>query len=208
MMIPLIIFVDNTPIFYDASPTQLCYLRWILICFKAVSRLRINENETEIVPIGEGLKFLWILKQSSWLSCFLLSYEIFGFASGNLLQGKAHLGHYQLIILRGWKRDWLAGRNCPYQKGWNLLPFFLYISYTCTFSFFSFHFFLKKKLHMHLGLKLITISLIKSSLSLYFQLLLSLLLLPTATGVARGMENTKGLSLVVALLRSNRKRAL
>jgi len=57
MMIPHIIFVDNTPIFYDASPTQLCYLRCILICFKAVSSMRIDENETEIVPIGEGLNF-------------------------------------------------------------------------------------------------------------------------------------------------------
>ena len=62
------------------------------------------------------------------------------------------------LSLRGWKRDWLAWRNCPNQKGWNLLHFFFIHKLQLHLLFF----FLKKKLHMHLvDLKLITSPILK-----------------------------------------------
>ena len=53
MVISHLLFINDILIFCNVNSIQLCYLRCILICFKAVSGLRINLSIYENLPIGE-----------------------------------------------------------------------------------------------------------------------------------------------------------
>ena len=48
-----LLYVDDTILFCDAHPEQLLYIRTVLICFEAVTGLKVNMTKSEIVPIGE-----------------------------------------------------------------------------------------------------------------------------------------------------------
>ena len=52
LMISNLLFVDNTLIFCDADVDQIGYLKCTLLCFEAVSGLRVNLGKSEMVPIG------------------------------------------------------------------------------------------------------------------------------------------------------------
>ena len=47
------LFVDDTLIFCEAYPEQIRYVQLIVLCFEAVSRLRVNLGKSELVAIGE-----------------------------------------------------------------------------------------------------------------------------------------------------------
>jgi hypothetical protein len=47
-----LLFVDDTLIFFGASPNHLCYLCALFLCFKAVSKLKINLAKSKLVPVG------------------------------------------------------------------------------------------------------------------------------------------------------------
>jgi hypothetical protein len=47
------LFTDDTLIFCEAPSAQILYVRLILQCFEAVSRLRFNLGKSVIVAIGE-----------------------------------------------------------------------------------------------------------------------------------------------------------
>jgi hypothetical protein len=47
------LFTDDTLIFCEASSEQILYVRLILLCFEAVSGLRVNLGKSVIVAIGE-----------------------------------------------------------------------------------------------------------------------------------------------------------
>ena len=47
-----LLFVDDTLVFYGASKKQLLYLSWILMWFEVMSRLRINLDKSELIPVG------------------------------------------------------------------------------------------------------------------------------------------------------------
>jgi hypothetical protein len=47
------LFADDTLIFCEAHPQQVRYMRLIILCFEAVSRLKVNLRKPEIVAIGE-----------------------------------------------------------------------------------------------------------------------------------------------------------
>ena len=47
-----LLFVDDTLVFYQASQYQITYLSWLLIWFEVVSRLRINLENSELIPVG------------------------------------------------------------------------------------------------------------------------------------------------------------
>jgi hypothetical protein len=47
------LFADDTLIFCEASSEQILYVRLILLCFEAVSGLRVNLGKSVIVAIGE-----------------------------------------------------------------------------------------------------------------------------------------------------------
>jgi hypothetical protein len=47
-----VLFADDTLVFCGATRDQLYHLKGVLLCFEAVSRLRINLGKSEIVPVG------------------------------------------------------------------------------------------------------------------------------------------------------------
>ena len=47
-----LLYDDDALIFYGADQIQLIYLRWLLMWFEALSRLRINLSKSETIPIG------------------------------------------------------------------------------------------------------------------------------------------------------------
>ncbi|WKA13278.1 hypothetical protein VitviT2T_030594 [Vitis vinifera] len=47
-----LLFADDTLVFCQASQDQLTYLSWLFMWFEAVSRLRINLEKSELIPIG------------------------------------------------------------------------------------------------------------------------------------------------------------
>ena len=47
-----LLFADDTLVFYGASKDQLLYLSWILMWFEVMSRLRINLDKSELIPVG------------------------------------------------------------------------------------------------------------------------------------------------------------
>ncbi|XP_028101318.1 probable amino acid permease 7 [Camellia sinensis] len=46
-------YVDDALIFCDADVDQIGYLRCVLLCFEAVSGLRVNLAKSELIPVGE-----------------------------------------------------------------------------------------------------------------------------------------------------------
>ena len=47
-----LLFADDTLLFCQASQDHLTYLSWLLMWFEAVSRLRINLEKSELIPVG------------------------------------------------------------------------------------------------------------------------------------------------------------
>ena len=45
-------FVDDTLIFCEAKEDQLTYLCWLLMWFKALSRLKANLGKSELILVG------------------------------------------------------------------------------------------------------------------------------------------------------------
>lgn len=57
-------FMDDTMIFYEADVRQVRFLKCILRCFEAVSRLKLNMAESEIYLVGENCdiaSLAWLL---------------------------------------------------------------------------------------------------------------------------------------------------
>ena len=48
-----LLFADNTILFYDANEEQILHVRMLLLCFQAVTGLKVNTLKSEMVPIGE-----------------------------------------------------------------------------------------------------------------------------------------------------------
>ena len=59
-----LLFADDTLIFCGVERDQLVHLKGVLLCFEAVSGLRINLGTFEIAPIGR------FLTSTSWLVCW------------------------------------------------------------------------------------------------------------------------------------------
>ena len=52
-----LMFTDDMLVVCEASQNQMTYLSWLLRWFEAISRLRINLDKSEILPIGWGGEF-------------------------------------------------------------------------------------------------------------------------------------------------------
>ena len=46
-------FADDTILFCDANEEQILHVRKLLLCFEAVTSLKVNTLKSEMVPIGE-----------------------------------------------------------------------------------------------------------------------------------------------------------
>ena len=53
MNISHLLFVDDTLVFCKDSEEQMVFLSWILLCFEALSCLRVNMEKSAILPVGE-----------------------------------------------------------------------------------------------------------------------------------------------------------
>lgn len=53
MTVSYLLFDDGTILFNDAISKQPGYIRAVLLCFEAISRLRVNVSKNELVPVGE-----------------------------------------------------------------------------------------------------------------------------------------------------------
>ena len=45
--------MDDTILFCDANEEQILHVRMLLLCFEAVTGLKVNASKSEMVPIGE-----------------------------------------------------------------------------------------------------------------------------------------------------------
>lgn len=52
LMVSHILYADDTLVFCDANLTQVGYLRCVLLCFEAVSGLKVNLGKSEMIPVG------------------------------------------------------------------------------------------------------------------------------------------------------------
>ena len=48
-----LLFADDTNLFCDADEEQILHVRMLLLCFQAVTGLKVNALKSEVVPIGE-----------------------------------------------------------------------------------------------------------------------------------------------------------
>ena len=53
MNISHLLFADNTLVFYKDFEEQMVFLSWILLCFEALSGLRVNLEKSVILPVGD-----------------------------------------------------------------------------------------------------------------------------------------------------------
>ncbi|XP_034685795.1 secreted RxLR effector protein 78-like [Vitis riparia] len=64
-----LLFADDTLIFCEAKEDQLLYLGWLLMWFEAISRLRVNLEKSELIPLVESR--MWM----SWLMSLVTGWE-------------------------------------------------------------------------------------------------------------------------------------
>ena len=48
-----LLFADDTILFCDANEEQIVHVRMLLLCFEAVTGLKVNALKSKMVPIGE-----------------------------------------------------------------------------------------------------------------------------------------------------------
>ena len=48
-----LLFADDTLVYSEDSRDQILYLSWVLLWFEALSRMRINLDESSILPVGD-----------------------------------------------------------------------------------------------------------------------------------------------------------
>ena len=46
-----LLFADDTPLFCKANSEQLRYLSWVFLWFEAISRLKVNRDKSEAIPV-------------------------------------------------------------------------------------------------------------------------------------------------------------
>ena len=101
------LFVDDTPIIWDAYSTHLHYLRYFFICFEPILVLRIILCNSKLGPEG---KIVNIEKLVGNLGCHVLKYL------GYCWELISRQGIYGILFKRECIRNWLVGRNCTYQR--------------------------------------------------------------------------------------------
>ena len=47
-----LLFVDDTLVFYKSFQDQIVHLCWLLMWFETCSRLKVNSEKSDLIPIG------------------------------------------------------------------------------------------------------------------------------------------------------------
>lgn len=105
-----LLFADDTLIFCEANGEQIQTLRAVLLCFQAISGLKVNLNKSELVPVGEVHN---IQQLADFLGCKVVALPIkyLGLPLGASFKAK-HIwdGVVEKIErkLAAWKRTYLS----------------------------------------------------------------------------------------------------
>ena len=94
-----LLFIDDTLMFCELSHDQLTYLSWLLMWFEAISRLKVNLDKSELIPIRNVENAVDLAREFS-PSWALYSPLIWGFLSVLLLD--ISLG---MVLKRGFAED-------------------------------------------------------------------------------------------------------
>ena len=74
-----LLFADDMILFCDANEEQILHV-WMLLCFQAVTGLKVNALKSEMVPIGEVPNVHVLAEILDWVFAYDLSwYAIGGF---------------------------------------------------------------------------------------------------------------------------------
>lgn len=121
-----LLFADDTLIFCDAVSGQIQALRAVLLCFEAVSGLKVNLGKSELVPVGEVNN---IISLTELLGCKIASLPIknLGLPLGASFKAKSIWdGVVEKVEQRlsGWKRLYLSkgGRLTLIKSTFSNLP--------------------------------------------------------------------------------------
>ena len=52
LIVSHLLYADDTILFCEPKQNQMAYLSWLLMWFKAISRLKVNLTKSEIIPVG------------------------------------------------------------------------------------------------------------------------------------------------------------
>jgi hypothetical protein len=44
-------YADNTLIFLKHDYSSACYLKWVMLCFEQISRMKINYHKSDLTPV-------------------------------------------------------------------------------------------------------------------------------------------------------------
>jgi hypothetical protein len=84
IIVPHLLFADDTLIFCEANCEQFRHLQCLFLCFKVGSGLKINLSKSEIVPVGDVGDVEGLASILGWSGVF--ANEIFGSFFGSFLQ--------------------------------------------------------------------------------------------------------------------------
>ena len=101
--------MDDTILFCDANEEQILHVRMLLLCFEAVTGLKVNALKSEMVPIGEVPNIHFLA-------------EILGCRIGSLPMTYILVCHWgppislPLFGILNLSVSWPVGRRCIYLK--------------------------------------------------------------------------------------------
>ena len=131
-------FADDTILFCNADEEQILHVRMLLLCFQAVTSLKVNALKSEMVPIGEVLN-VHVLAEilGCWIGSLPMTY--LGMPLGASHKSPAV---WNLILekierkLAGWKKLYLSkgGRLTLLKSTLASLPTYFFISFYHPYS--------------------------------------------------------------------------
>ena len=85
-----LLFTDDTILFCDADEEQILHVRMLLLCFQAVTSLKVNALKSEMVPIREVPN----LREDLGLPDWVFAYDLSWYATGGIPQVPYYLESY------------------------------------------------------------------------------------------------------------------
>ena len=85
-----LLFTDDTILFCDADEEQILHVQMLLLCFQAVTSLKVNALKSEMVPIREVPN----LRKDLGLPDWVFAYDLSWYATGGVPQVPYYLESY------------------------------------------------------------------------------------------------------------------
>ena len=105
------LFADDTILFCDADDEQFLHVRILLLCFQAVTGLKVNVLKSEMVPVGE-VPNVHVLAEI--LGCRIGSLPMIYL--GMPLEASHKSPIFGILSWRKLSVSWPVGRRCICQK--------------------------------------------------------------------------------------------